>query len=150
VHHVSVRTSALLIIAGILAWVSYPSGTASQSRTLPRSFEVSFVPGHRDDGGHFMGGTEVRVLAGHRGKLFAGNGYWKDRPGAEGVRGAQILVLDASGARWRADHTFDERMENGYPRYLAVSALREVRFTTDWKGTPLPEPASLLLASFGT
>jgi hypothetical protein len=30
-----------------------------------------------------MGGTEMRVLAGHAGKLYAGNGYWEDTPGPE-------------------------------------------------------------------
>jgi hypothetical protein len=95
-----------------------------------------------------MGGTEMRLLASHAGKLFAGNGYWKDRPGVEGAQAAQILVLDAPNARWRVDQSFDERMANGYPRHLAVSALRAVRFATDGKGALLPAPVSLLLASF--
>jgi hypothetical protein len=48
---------------------------------LPAGFAVSFEAGSRDDAGRFMGGTEMRVLAGHAGKLYAGNGYWEDRPG---------------------------------------------------------------------
>jgi len=95
-----------------------------------------------------MGGTEMRVLTDHGGKLYAGNGYWMDGPGPEGFQGAQILVLDAPNARWRVDHTFDERMASGRPRHLAVSALREVRFTTGWQGARLPKPVSLLLATF--
>jgi hypothetical protein len=145
-RHFSVRALALLI-AAVLGWILHPSSSTSSPPALPSAFELSFVAGRRDDGGHFMGGTEMRVLADHGGKLFAGNGYWMDRPGPEGFQGAQILVLDAPSAGWRVDHTFDERMATGRPRHLAVSALREVRFTTDWQGARLPKPVSLLLAS---
>ena len=110
-------------------------------------FQLSFVPGSLDSSGRFMGGTELRVLTTHGDKLYAGNGYWEDRPGAEGLQGAQILVLDGSGAQWRVDHTFDERMPNGRPRNLAISALSEVSFATDSTGERLPRPASLLIAS---
>ena len=110
-------------------------------------FEESFAPGSNDAEGHFMGGTEMRVLAAHAGKLYAGNGYWEDRPGPEGPQGAQILVLDRPGGAWRVDHAFDERMLNGWPRNLAVSVLREVTFTTDGSGQRLPEPTTLLLAT---
>ena len=36
---------------------------------LPTGFTVSFQAGSRDDVGRFMGGTEMRVLVGHAGKL---------------------------------------------------------------------------------
>ena len=42
---------------------------------LPTGFTVSFQAGSRDAAGRFMGGTEMRVLAGHAGKLYVGNGY---------------------------------------------------------------------------
>ncbi len=86
---------------------------------LPAGFAVSFEAGSRDDAGRFMGGTEMRVLAGHAGKLYAGNGY----SGPEGRQGSQILVLDAPGARWQIDHDFDERLPDERRRDLAVSAL---------------------------
>ena len=89
----------------------------------------------------------MRLLTGHGGKLYAGNGYWQDRPGPEGPQGAQILVLDGSDARWRVDHSFDERTPNGRPRHLAISALSEVSFATDGTGARLPTPVSLLVAS---
>src|SRR5207244_558463 len=94
-----------------------------------------------------MGGTEMRVLAGHAGRLYAGNGYWEDRPGPAGPQGAQILVLDAPGARWCVDHGFDERMADGRPRDLAVSTLEEVTFATDGSGARLPAPVSVLIAA---
>ena len=62
-------------------------------------FEVSFAPGSRDAAGHFMGGTEMRALVAHAGKLFAGNGYWMDEPGPEGRQAAQISRL---GPAWRS------------------------------------------------
>jgi len=50
------------------------SGSASNGD----KFQLSFVAGSRDSAGHFIGGTEVRFLTGHAGKLYAGNGYWED------------------------------------------------------------------------
>ncbi len=120
---------------------------ASGSARGEGDFQLSFAAGSTDAAGHFTGGTELRVLAVHGGKLYAGNGYWEDRPGPEGPQGAQILVLDGSGARWRVEHTFDERMPNGRPRDLAVSALNEVGFATARTGVRLPQPVSLMLAS---
>jgi hypothetical protein len=117
------------------------------STTGERELQLSFAAGSRDGAGHFMGGTEVRLLVGHGGKLYAGNGYWEDRPGPEGPQGAQIFVLDGSDSHWRVDHSFDERMPSGRPRDLAISALREVSFGTDSTGRRLPSPVSFLIAS---
>lgn len=83
---------------------------------LPTGFTVSFQAGSRDDVGRFMGGTEMRVLVGHAGKLYAGNGYWEDTPGPEGRQGTQILVLDAPGARWLR---FRRRIRRGSGRTRA-------------------------------
>lgn len=102
--------------------------------------------GARDDAGRFVGGTELRVLTTHGGKLYAGNGYWGDRPGREGAQNAQILVLDGPKAQWRVDHAFDEFMVGG-PRHIAVAALSTVEFTTDGSGAQLAAPVSMLLAS---
>jgi hypothetical protein len=110
-------------------------------------FQISFAAGSRDAAGTFAGGTELRQLTAHAGKLYAGNGYWEDRPGPEGPQGAQILVLDAHGAAWRVDHKFDERMANGRPRDLAVGALFEASFATDGSGKALPGRVPLLIAS---
>jgi hypothetical protein len=115
--------------------------------TVSTGLEVSFQPGSRDGAGRFMGGTEMRVLAAHGGKLFDGNGYWEDAPGPEGRQGSQILVLDAPDAGWRVDHDFAERLPDGRHRDLAVSALDEARFATDANGKPLPAPVSLLMAA---
>jgi hypothetical protein len=110
-------------------------------------FQVSFEAGSRDAGGRFAGGTEMRLLVAHAGRLYAGNGYWEDRPGPEGRQGAQILVLDGPGMPWRVDHSFEERLPRGAWRDLAVGALAEATFATDGSGAPLPRSVSLLLAS---
>src|SRR3954468_15862065 len=110
-------------------------------------FQVSYTAGSRDEAGRFAGGTEMRLLTTHEGRLYAGNGYWEDRPGPEGPQGAQIMVLDAPEGRWRVDHAFEERLPNGRWRDLAVGALTEAVFATDGAGRTLPRPISLLLAS---
>ncbi len=110
-------------------------------------FQVSFTPGSLDVRRYFMGGTEIRALVGHGGKLFAGNGYWMDQPGAEGAMNAQILVLDRPGGAWRVDHSFGGWMPKGRPRNLAVSVMGDANFADDANGKPLANPVSLLLAS---
>jgi hypothetical protein len=140
----------VLSFAGVVAAFApawWPLEQANVVTARQGQFEESFAPGSEDTDGRFMGGTEMRVLAAHAGKLYAGNGYWEDRPGPEGPQGAQILVLDRPGGQWRVDHDFEERMLNGWPRNLAVSALREVTFTTNGAGERLPEPVPLLLAT---
>src|SRR5580693_4509088 len=114
-----------------LAWYVLLGACALGRAAAAEDFQLSYMAGGRDAAGHFMGGTEMRLLVAHGGRLFAGNGYWEDRPGPEGMQGAQILVLDAPGANWRVDHQFDERNGNGRPRDLAVGALSDIRFATD-------------------
>jgi hypothetical protein len=120
---------------------------ALPARAAEPAFTPSYLAGTRDAAGARLGGTEMRALASHAGRLFAGNGYWKDDPGFDGAPGAQILVLDAPGGAWRVDHEFTGRMPRGRPRHLAVSALQDVTFHTDGQGAPLAAPVTLLLAS---
>jgi hypothetical protein len=130
--------------ASLAACAPAAAGASSRSET---GFQISYVAGGRDAAGRFMGGTEIRVLAAHQGKLFAGNGYWEDQPGWEGPQGAQILVLDRPDGAWAVDHDFDARQLNGRPRHLATSALRDVMFRTSSTGTALKQSVSFLLAS---
>jgi len=140
----------LLIFCGSAAAIVTACGSqkAVIVAAVPQgAFTVSVAPGSRDDAGRFMGGTEMRVLAVHSGKLYAGNGYWEDRPGLEGLQGAEILVLDGPDAHWRVNHVFDERLPDGRRRDLAVAALEEVAFATDGNGASLLDPVSMLLAA---
>jgi len=141
---------ALLTICGFgadLLSPSYAQDATGVADTQGPGFQVSFLPGSRDQAGHFMGGAEMRTLVAHAGKLFAGNGYWMDEPGPEGRQGAEILVLDRPGGRWRVDHAFDESRSDGSPRHLAVGAMGEAHFATDGSGKPLDKPVSVLVAS---
>lgn len=138
---------SLLAQAGCASLIASAPTAVSASSASGTDFQISYVAGGRDAAGRFMGGTEMRLLVAHDRRLYAGNGYWEDRPGPEGSQGAQILVLDTPGARWQVDHQFDERMPNGRPRDLAVGALFEANFTTDGHGAALPRPTMLLMAS---
>ena len=134
--------------AAVLQDAGGGGGSGSLAVNVERGgFEVSFAPGSRDAAGHFMGGTEMRALVAHAGKLFAGNGYWMDEPGPEGRQVAQVLVLDRPGGQWRVDHAFEGWMPDGRARNLAIAAMDEVSFATDGAGTPLGNPVSVLLAS---
>jgi hypothetical protein len=90
-------------------------------------FQVSYAAGSRDESGRFAGGTEMRLLTPHGGRLYASDGYWEDRPGPEGPQGAQTLVLDAPGGRWWVDHAFEEHLPNGRWRPCGRSVDRNVR-----------------------
>jgi poly(A) polymerase len=141
---------ALLAIYGFGAGLvspSYSQDAAGAATAQRQGFQAAFSPGSRDAAGHFMGGTEMRTLVAHAGKLFAGNGYWMDEPGPEGMQGAEILVLDRPGGRWRVDHAFEEWTSDGNPRHLAVGAMGEAHFATDGNGKPLANPVSILVAS---
>ena len=109
-------------------------------------FEVSFAPGSRDAAGHFMGGTEVRSLVAHAGKLLRATAIGR-MTRSEGLRAPRFFVLDRPGGQWRVDHAFDERMPSGRARNLAIAAMGEVNFATDANGKPLAKPVSILLAS---
>jgi poly(A) polymerase len=134
------------VIAG-LASSSHSQDANSAAGLQRQGFEVAFLAGSRDATGHFLGGTEIRSLVAHDGKLFAGNGYWMDRPGSEGFQGAEILVLDQPDGHWRVDHAFEGSMPSGIARNLTVGVLGETNIATDATGKPLTKPISLLLAS---
>ncbi len=124
-----------------------PASAADRPAPAKGPYETSFVAGDRDPAGNLAGGTELRLLVAHGGRLYAGNGFWEDQPGPEGRQPPQVLVLDAPGGTWRVDHAFDDRLPGGRLRDLAVGALAEVRFETDGTGRALPRPVSVLLAS---
>jgi hypothetical protein len=86
--------SVARLVSAVHSWE--PAGVAA---ALQGGFQVSFTPGSRNNAGRFMGGTEMRVLTTHGGKLYAGNGYWEDQSGPERLQDAEILVLGVLGYR---------------------------------------------------
>jgi hypothetical protein len=98
----SLRSGCRVELLTILASSILLSGSACEAR-----LNLSYSAGTLDAANQFMGGTEMRSLVPHAGKLFAGNGYWEDQPGPEGYQNTQALVLsqaayfggfDANGA----------------------------------------------------
>jgi hypothetical protein len=141
------RLWRFLLTRGLAAAIGLGGAVTLDPRAFADDFQVSYAAGGKDGAGIFMGGTELRLLTAYNGKLYAGNGYWEDRPGSEGPQGAEILVLDSTGARWRVEHSFDERLPDGQRRDFAISALVGVTFATDGAGAPLSKPVSMLIAS---
>jgi hypothetical protein len=105
-----------------------------------------YVAGTYDTNGCFMGGTELMSLVSHKGRLFAGVGYWNDMYWGSGspdpYPGAQVLVKNAWNAPWRQDAAFGAN-------HLRVECLRSIAVTTDKNGAPLNPPVTLLLAGSG-
>lgn len=83
-------------------------------------------------------------LVAHRGKLFAGLGYWMDVPYLEDKpagpwTGAQVVVKDSAESPWRVEVSFG-------PSYLRTEALARLTLTTDGFGNRLVPPVTLLVA----
>ena len=55
-----------------------------------------------------MGGTEIVHLAAHKGRLYAGNGYWMD-PRVPNIPWAQVLVLKDRDGAWEVDLALKSR-----------------------------------------
>jgi hypothetical protein len=130
-----------------LAFILATSAAALDMAAPEPGFMLSFSAGGHDRSSRFLGGTEIRHLAAYEGKLYAGNGFWQDRPRIEGAQGAAILVLDAPAAQWRVDQTFDAMSIDRKKLDFAISALEGASFRTDASGAALPRPVSMLLAS---
>ncbi|MBC8099144.1 MAG: hypothetical protein H7Y11_06855, partial [Armatimonadetes bacterium] len=128
------------------------ANTGAPAAQAAGGFAVSYQAGMSDLNGNYLGGTELRVLAAHQGKLYAGIETWMDQPAGTGdpAIGAQIFVQDAADAAWRLDWGFDERIPNGRGRRdfrnEGVTALESLTFTTDGEGNVLAEPVTLLIA----
>jgi len=111
-----------------------------------QSWSKSFTAGNFDSNGKFLGGSEVLQLIGHKGKLFASVGYWQDENniwyGGTNVNlgWGQIIRLDNSNGQWQEDFSLEANN-------LRPETLKQVIFTKDSAGNPLPEPDTLLLAA---
>jgi len=104
-------------------------------------WEQVFKAGMIDEStGKPIRGTEIVHLAAHKGRLYAGNGYWMDTRGYDNVAWSQVLVLDSRRGTWKVDLALG-------PTHLRVTALESVTFTTDGNGKALVPPVNLLLAA---
>jgi len=118
--------------------------TAATTLAQPQAangWEQSFKAGMIDRStGKPIRGTEIVHLVAHKGRLYAGNGYWMDTRGHDKTPWSQVLVLDSREGTWKVDLALG-------PSHLRVTALKSVTFTTDGDGRALPAPVNLLLAA---
>ena len=123
-------------LAMVLLVVSAPT-RAQRAGGWQQSFRAA---ANSDPAGRAIGGTEIVHLVAHKGRLYAGNGYWMDPRGHDNTPWSQVLVLKSPDARWTVDLALG-------PRHLRVTALESVTFATDAAGKALTTPARLLLAA---
>lgn len=144
-----------LLIAAMVAWPPARDAFAQSSdlttppplasEVIAPGWQRSWAAGTIDQAGRRMGGTELLHIVSHKGKLYAGTGYWLDpRNVLYGGTDpndfwAQILRLDGPDAHWRVDLEM--------PRHLRPEILKSVTFTTDGQGSALAVPVNLLLVS---
>ena len=97
-----------------------------------------YQAGQTDPDGHYLGGSNIIHVVGHKGKLYAGNSYWCDSRnvrygGTDPKTGwAQVLRLDQPGGKWVVN------LELG-PKHLRTEILKSVTFRTDGAGRRLEE-----------
>ncbi len=124
----------------LLTLICISATTCAQSQT-PNGWEQSFKAGMINEStGKPIRGTEIVHLVAHKGRLYAGNGYWMDTRGKETIPWSQVLVLDSRHGTWTVDLALG-------PPHLRVTALESVTFTTDGDGKALAAPVNLLLAA---
>ena len=117
------------------------AATAAAQSQAANGWERAFRSGMIDEStGKPIRGTEIVHLAAHKGRLYAGNGYWMDTRGYANIPWSQVLVLDSPDGSWKVD------LALGRP-YLRVTVLKSVTFTTDGDGKALAAPVNLLLAA---
>jgi hypothetical protein len=130
-----VRKILLCVVASFTPLCcSFAVTQAAAQQTLPANepYSISFSAGRYDARGNYLGGTELMNLAAFQGKLYAGIGYWMDRPAVFGSSdppsSAQILVLDSKLARWRQEYIFNAANGEGGFKYHRLGAMEVIRF----------------------
>jgi len=138
IHEMKINFSILIIVLTLLIGLTKTSNAQVWSK--------SFTAGNVDLNGKLLGGSEVLQLIGHKNKLFASIGYWQDENNIwyggndSSVGWGQIIRLDKSNGQWQEDFTLGNN-------FLRPEILKQVIFTKDASGNPLPAPDTLLLAA---
>ena len=118
-----VNTCSLILY---LCTIIRPSET-----TAANAWQQSFAAGCKDSTGKYAGGSEIMHICPHKGKLYAFNGYWKDKHYPE--QSAQVLRLDAPGGKWEVDL---ETSGSGLV-HMKGNILKSITFKTDKHGNPV-------------
>ena len=91
-----------------------------------QSWMCNFLAGRIGSADPLARGTEIVHIEAHKGRLYAGNGYWMDNP-YTAIPWAQVLAIDSPTDAWRIDHSLGAS-------HLRVTALKSVVFETDRLG----------------
>jgi len=106
----------------------------------------SFTAGGYDSNNKFLGGSEVLQLVNHKNMLFASVGYWEDANNIwyggsnSNIGWGQINRLDNSSAAWQEDLFLGAS-------YLRPEIIKQIIFTKDQFGSPLPAPDTVLISA---
>jgi hypothetical protein len=106
----------------------------------------SFTAGGYDSTNQFLGGSEVLQLVNHKNMLFASVGYWEDANNIwyggsnSNIGWGQINRLDNSSAAWQEDLFLGAS-------YLRPEVIKQIIFTKDQFGSPLPTPDTVLISA---
>ncbi len=137
---------ATFVVSAAVAIAEDRVEETDRTSTAASVWMQSYKAGYTDTNGRYAGGSEILHLVGHKGKLFAANGYWMDPRNiwyggtSAKIAWAQILRLDEPSGKWQVD------LELG-PNNLRAENLKSVTFTTDGKGNKLETPVNLLVAT---
>jgi len=102
-------------------------------------WKKSYHAGTFDKNLNYMGGTEIMSLTSHKGKLYAATGMWMNSIPLPDSIGAQILVKESPGKKWKLDYQTGKQI-------LRVDCLASITLGTDGKGNKLSQPVNLLVA----
>jgi hypothetical protein len=122
------RSATALAVALLLVPACFGAGASGQVR-VPESrsdkgWQRSFTAGEVDDSGRPIGGTEIVHLASHKGRLYAGNGYWMDSRGYANIPWSQVLVLDSPRGTWKVDLALGSRIPTALSASIRTTTTR--------------------------
>ena len=126
---------------------------ARSQKSADPNWRWSYAAGYIDSSGQYAGGSEIMHLVGHKGKLFAANGYWEDShwvvPKGTPKQSAQVLRLDTHDGKWEVDLDMGAESPPAL-NFMKGNILKSVTFTKDGNGETLGSPQNLLVMSAGT
>jgi len=109
----------------------------------------SYAAGYVDANGVYAGGSEIMHIVPHKGRLYAFNGFWKDKN--FGKHSAQVLRLDTPDRKWQVDLQTTKAAlgyEHGNILHMKGNILKSATFKTDKEGKPMD--VTLLVAASWT
>ena len=127
----------LLVAAATNSCAQAEETPAQPDKTI--GWTQSYKAGYTDKSGKYAGGSEIMHLVGHKGKLYAFNGYWTDDHFPK--QSAQVLRLDSANSKWEVDL---ETNSTGL-MHMKGNILKSVTFKTDKNGRKIN--ATLLIAA---